>query len=119
MAGTLANRGKMVVPRLVLRVQDANGSWQEQISAGEPRDVLPPSNARALLAAWQHYGEKVAAHWGMAIAGEGRLPHTWFIGVAPTTGETRYAIAILIEHATDPQAAVRIGTALLEAAAAR
>jgi peptidoglycan glycosyltransferase len=122
MAGTLANRGKMVTPRLVLRVQDANGGWREQVSAGEPRDVLPPSDARALLAAWQRYGETVAAHWGVAVAGENRPPHVWFMGVAPrtgTTGETRYAIAVLIEHAAAPEAAVRIGTALLEAAAAR
>jgi cell division protein FtsW (lipid II flippase)/cell division protein FtsI/penicillin-binding protein 2 len=119
MAGTLANRGKMVVPRLVLRVQDGNGAWHEPASAGEPRGVLPPSDARALLAAWQRYGETVAAHWGVAVAGEGQPPHTWFIGVAPTTGETRYAIAVLIEHAADPEVAVRIGTALLEASATR
>jgi len=122
MAGTLANLGKMVVPRLVLRVQDANEGWREQVSTGEPRDVLPPRAARALLAAWQHYGENVAAHWGVAIAGEGRPPHTWFIGVTPragTTDEPHYAIAVLIEHAAAPEVAVRIGTALLEAAAAQ
>jgi cell division protein FtsW (lipid II flippase)/cell division protein FtsI/penicillin-binding protein 2 len=118
-AGTLANRGKMVMPRLVLRVQDANGGWREQASDGESRDILPPSDARALLAAWQRYGENVAAHWGVAVAGEGRPPHTWFIGVAPATGEPRYAIAVLIEHTAAPEVAVRIGTALLEAAAAR
>jgi len=118
-AGTLANQGKMVVPRLVLRVRDANGGWQEHHSADEPRDVLSPNDARALLAVWQRYGENVAAHWGVAVAGEGRPPHAWFIGVAPATGETRYAIAVLIEHAAAPEMAVRIGTVLLEGTLAR
>jgi peptidoglycan glycosyltransferase len=116
-AGTLANQGKMPVPRLVLRVQHAEGGWQEHPGAGEPRAVLQSDDARALLAAWQRYDEDgVAGHWGPAVAGEGRPPHAWFIGVAPATGEMRYAIAVLIEHAAAPEAAVRIGRALLKAA---
>jgi cell division protein FtsW (lipid II flippase)/cell division protein FtsI/penicillin-binding protein 2 len=118
-AGTLANQGRMPVPRLVLRVQEADGGWQEHPSVGKPRTVLPPNEARTLLAAWQHHGEHVAAHWGVAVAGKGRPPHAWLIGIAPATGEARYAIAVLIEHAAAPEMAVRIGTALLEAAAAR
>nr|HID14283.1 hypothetical protein [Anaerolineae bacterium] len=116
-AGALANEGTMPAPRLVLRVQDAEGGWQERLSAGVPRAVLPPDGARELLAAWQRYDDDIAAHWGVAIAGEGQPPHAWFIGVAPATGETRYAVAVLIEHAADPEAAVRIGTALLQAIA--
>jgi peptidoglycan glycosyltransferase len=116
--GALANEGKMVAPRLVLRVQDAQGVWQKHRSAGEPRAVLAADDAGALLAAWNRYGENVAAHWGIAVAGEGRSPHAWFIGVAPATGQRRYAIAILVEHAAAPEVVVGIGTGLLEAAAA-
>ena len=118
MAGTLANEGEMPIPRLVLRVWDAENGWLERAEAGEPRQVLTPGIARALLATWRRYdGEKVAAHWGAAAAGAGQPPHAWFIGVAPATGQPRYAIAVLVEHAADPESAVRIGAALLQAAA--
>jgi cell division protein FtsW (lipid II flippase) len=115
-AGALANEGEMPAPRLVLRVQDAEGNWQDHPTAGEPRAVLSPDNARRLLAAWQRYGDEVAAHWGVAIAGEEQPPHAWFIGVAPETGETRHTVAVLLEHAAAPETAISIGTALLEAA---
>jgi len=118
-AGALANEGKMPVPRLVLRVQDAGGGWQECPAAGEPRAVLAPDSAQELLAAWQDYEQNVAAHWGVAIAGEGQPPHAWFIGIAPETSETRYAVAVLIEHVTTPEVVVNIGTALLKAASTR
>jgi cell division protein FtsW (lipid II flippase)/cell division protein FtsI/penicillin-binding protein 2 len=117
MAGTLANEGEMPIPRLVLRVWDAENGWLERAEAGEPRQVLTPGIARALLATWRRYdGEKVAAHWGAAAAGAGQPPHAWFIGVAPATGQPRYAIAVLVEHAADPESAARIGAALLQAA---
>ncbi len=119
MAGTLANEGKKPTPRLVLRVQDAEGDWQENPGAKESHTILAPDSARALLAAWQRYEENVAAHWGVAIAGEGQSPHAWFIGVAPETGETRYAVVVLIEHAAAPESVISIGTALLEAASTR
>lgn len=118
MAGTLANEGEMPIPRLVLRVWDAENGWLERAEAGEPRQVLTPGIVRALLATWRRYdGGKVAAHWGAAAAGAGQPPHAWFIGVAPATGQPRYAIAVLVEHAADPESAARIGAALLQAAA--
>jgi len=118
-AGALANEGKMPAPRLVLRVQDAEGNWQDHPAVGESRAVLSPDSARKLLAAWQRHGGEVAAHWGVAVAGEEQPPHAWFIGVAPETSETRYAIAVLLEHTAAPEAAISIGTALLEAASTR
>ena len=120
MAGTLANEGEMPIPRLVLRVWDAENGWLERAEAGEPRQVLTPGIVWALLATWRRYdGEKVAAHWGAAAAGAGQPPHAWFIGVAPATGQPRYAIAVLVEHAADPESAARIGAALLQAATAQ
>jgi len=125
-AGTLANAGKMPVPRLVLHIQDTEGGWQERPSAGEPRTVLAPDSARELFAAWQCYGDdpstllraSVAAHWGVAVAGKGQPPHTWFLGVAPADAP-RYAIAVLLEHPADPKSVVNIGAALLRAASTR
>jgi len=126
-AGTLANEGTVPVPRLVLHVQDAEGRWQEHPSAGQPRAILPPARARELLAAWRRYeGDpstllraSIAAHWGVAVSGEGQPPHAWFIGVAPAANpfpKSVYCVAVLIEHTATPDVAVSIGTALLQAA---
>jgi len=130
-AGTLANNGKMPAPRLVLQVQDGEGRWRKRSAAGEPRAVLKPALARRLLGTWQHYDAGpsttnapstlrtgVAGHWGVAVAGEEQPPHAWFLGVAPADAP-RYAVAILLEHPTDPHRAVEIGSALLEAAIGR
>jgi cell division protein FtsW (lipid II flippase)/cell division protein FtsI/penicillin-binding protein 2 len=133
-AGTLANEGTMPAPRLVLRVQDAEGRWQEYSSTSEPQSLLSPSDARELLAAWQRYENdpstvsegasaspeaalrtSIAAHWGVAVAGKG-APHAWFIGVTPMAGDTRYAVAVLIEHAADAETAITIGAMLLQSA---
>jgi cell division protein FtsW (lipid II flippase) len=116
-AATLANEGMMPAPRLTLRLQDADGNWQEMTAAGEARAVIAPDEARELLAAWRRW-DGVPGHWGAAVAGEGE-PHAWFLGVTSAGGEGRYAVAVLLEHAEEPQRAVDIGRALLEAARAR
>jgi len=114
-AGALANDGRMPAPHLVLRVQDGTGRWQEPPPTGDSRDILPPSDARELLAAWQRPEKSIAAHWGVAVAGEG-APHAWFIGTTLATDDTHYAVAVLIEHADDAKAAATIGVMLLQAA---
>jgi cell division protein FtsW (lipid II flippase)/cell division protein FtsI/penicillin-binding protein 2 len=120
-AGALANEGTMPAPRLVLRVQDAEGSWQAHPSAGESRLVLPPDRAQELLAAWQRLengnGGHIAAHWGVAVASEEQPPHAWLLGVVPADAP-RYAIAILLEHPVNPHQVVEVGHNLLEGASA-
>jgi cell division protein FtsW (lipid II flippase)/cell division protein FtsI/penicillin-binding protein 2 len=114
-AGTLANDGRMPAPRLVLRVQDAAGKWQEQPALGEPRVVVATQVAGELLSEWQRTDDTVAAYWGTAIAGKEQPPHTWFLGVAPADAP-RYAVAVLLEHPADRLRAAEIGKALLGAA---
>jgi hypothetical protein len=94
-----------------------DGTWQETITAGEAHAVLAPDEARELLAAWRRWNG-VLGHLGVAVAGEGN-PHAWFLGVTPTGGEGRHAVAVLLEHAEEPERAVEIGRALLEAAQVR
>jgi cell division protein FtsW (lipid II flippase) len=118
-AATVANQGTMPAPRLTLRVQTEDGSWQETITAGEGHAVIPPADAQALLAAWRRWdgvpGQALPGHWGVAVAGEG-APHAWFLGVTPSGGERRYAVAVLLEHPEVPERAMEVGRALLEAA---
>jgi len=116
MAATLANEGTMPTPQLVL---SAGAVDHEQApSTDEALAILTAAQAHELRAAWQRQDGDVIGHWGIAVAGEGE-PHAWFIGMAPASDaglQTRYAIAILIEHAADPRRAPAIGVALLRAA---
>lgn len=119
-AATLANRGTMPVPHLVLEVQEAGGFWRAPEPADRPRQVLPADLARTVLSAWEPLtstgGPEILGHLGTAIAGEKRPPHAWFLGVA-LAGDTPYAVAVLLEHTPDPQGAARVGVLLLRAAA--
>ncbi len=113
-AAALGNEGHMPAPRLALRAQDTNGEWKELPAEGEARTILSSGHARDLLAVWQRPGDDIAAHWGLAVAGKGQPPHTWFLGVAPT-GSPRYAVAVLLEHPADRHRAAEIGKTLLDA----
>jgi len=114
-AATLANDGEMPVPRLVRQVQDLQGAWQPGEGAGTPRQVISPALAQGLLSVWQPYGSQVVGHLGTAVAGRGRPPHAWFLGVAPASAP-RYAVVVLLEHPEDPDRAAEVGQVLLEAA---
>lgn len=113
-AATLANDGVMPVPRRVLGVQGPDGAWQDPVVSASPREVLPADVARALLPAWAPFSEDVLGHLGTAAAGEGRPPHAWFLGIAPA-GSPRYAVAVILEHASDADEAARVGVLLLHA----
>lgn len=114
-AATLVNSGEMPAPHLALRVREPEGSWRQIPTPGRPHSILAPEIAKTVLDAWPAYDRDVKGHLGMAVAGEEQQPHAWFLGITPA--ETpRYAVAVLIERALDPQEAVEIGTALLQAA---
>jgi cell division protein FtsI/penicillin-binding protein 2 len=111
-AATLANEGRMPALRLTLR---------PTLASGEAHAVLTPGDARELLAAWKRCDEGsptvggIWGHWGSAVAGEGE-PHAWFLGIAPSRDQPRFAAAVLVEHAADPGRAVDVGVGLLRAA---
>ncbi|HIQ01887.1 MAG TPA: hypothetical protein EYH30_07125, partial [Anaerolineales bacterium] len=113
-AAALANDGAIPPLHLVLRVEEPGDGWREPEPPGEPRSVVPPEMARALLTAWSPYGPNILGHLGTAVAGQDRPPHAWFLGVAPA-GSPRFAVAVLLEHPADPRRAAEVGRALLEA----
>jgi len=117
-AATLARDGSMPSPRLVLRRTDCSGVWQPVGEIGEAREVISSDLARALLSSWTPYGPNTLGHLGSAVAGEGRPPHAWFLGVA-SGGESRYAVAVLLEHAERTERAAEVGSLLLEAVLGR
>lgn len=117
-AATLASDGSMLSPRLVLQTTDCSGTWQPVGEAGEPRQVISSELAQALLSAWTPYGPNTLGHLGSAVAGEGRSPHAWFLGVT-SGGLSRYAVAVLIEHPGRAGRAAEVGSLLLEAALGR
>jgi peptidoglycan glycosyltransferase len=125
-AATVANEGTMPDPQLALRVRDGAGNWRQVERAraaawsDEAGHILSPAVSQRLFSAWRlediAAGEEVVAgHSGIAVAGEGS-PHAWFLGAAPSAGEPRYAVAVLVERAGDPRGAAAIGRDLLQAA---
>jgi peptidoglycan glycosyltransferase len=117
-AATLTNNGITPTPRLTLRVESPQGPWREVRPEDTPRATLPLSVAQALRAQWATYEHNVQGHLSVAVAGEERPPHAWFIATS-VTGRSPYAIAVLIEHPEDPQKAEEIGLTILEAARLR
>jgi peptidoglycan glycosyltransferase len=116
-AATLADGGRMPDPQVTWRVESPGGGW---LTLEEPEVLRSPISghvARTLLLAWQPYGPQALGHVATAVAGEDRLSHAWFLGVAPASSP-RYAVAVLLERSEEPLRAAQIGRALLEAALA-
>ena len=116
-AATMGSGGVMPAPQLALRVQGPEGRWQGTDPVGAPHAVISRADAQELLSAWRGWGESVLGHAGTAVAGEG-APHAWFLGVTAAGGPRRYAAAVLLEHAGEPERAAAVGRDLLEAALA-
>jgi peptidoglycan glycosyltransferase len=114
----LANQGEIPTPHLTLQVERAEGGWEPPVEAEPLRAPISAETVRDLLLCWRPYGEEVLGHLGTAVASEERPPHAWFVGVAPA-GAPQYAVAVLVEHPSDPAPAAELGHVLLEAALAR
>jgi peptidoglycan glycosyltransferase len=119
MAAALANDGSMPAPHLVLGHQSSEGDWTPVRGPQPATAIVHASVARELLSTWSHPDEDVWAREGIAVAGEERPPHAWFAGVSATADGARYAVAVLIEHSSQPATASEIGLGLLRAASMR
>jgi peptidoglycan glycosyltransferase len=114
-AAALANDGVMPVPQLVIEVKDHQGEWRALARSAESQSILSPDVAQTLLEVWEPYGPRVVGHLGIALAGEGRPPHAWFLGLGPASAP-RYAVSVLLEHTSDPNEAAEVASVLLSAA---
>lgn len=109
-ASTIANKGAMMQPRLVLETRDARGAI---VDRSEPRVLVQavPANTAQQVAQAMELGvreswARTAAIPGVAVAGKtgtaetdaGAIPHAWFIAFAPVEAPS-VAVAVVLEHA--------------------
>jgi penicillin-binding protein 2 len=110
----LANGGKVMEPRVVDKVVDANGDIVEDITAPEVNQVEISEQTRQQLladlngvvtngtaaAAFREFGpglDVIGGKTGTGQTTKTRDNHAWFIGVAPIDNP-RYVVAVIIEE---------------------
>jgi peptidoglycan glycosyltransferase len=122
----IANEGELPTLKLVRRVGSGEvvipqpRAGRDGLSAGAAAAVTQVmleavESGAAREAALE--GVEAAGHVGVAIAGPGGARNTWFLGIAPATAPepfTRYVVVVLLEEASDPAAAARVGRAIFE-----
>jgi len=115
----IGNGGTLYQPQLIERVEDANGvavlSFEAQIKGTLPisaNTLLNLQNAMRMVVAnprgtaynrFSGFTIPLFGKTGTATAGEGLLPHAWFIGYtdAGRPNEPDIAIAVLVENVGD------------------
>lgn len=108
-AAVLGNGG--VRPPLHLLAQPTTGCAAPGLPSPQP--VVRPEIAETLLQSWPRRGAS-AGHLGVALAGSERTL-TWYLGLNSAEAP-RYAIAVLLENAPNPERAADIGIQLLNLA---
>jgi peptidoglycan glycosyltransferase len=108
-AAAVANRGTLMQPRLVQRVQARDGSLVSRPESSELGRVMSGETARDLTAMMQSVvssgtgtaaqlpGIPVAGKTGTAETGVAGRNHAWFIAFAPAD-RPRIAIAVVVEN---------------------
>ncbi|WP_160691575.1 penicillin-binding transpeptidase domain-containing protein [Clostridium sp. C2-6-12] len=113
-SSTIANDGKMMVPKLVNQVVDKDGNVVKTIDSKAYKQVLSPSNAAIVKdymknlvdskvnTSWGYFeGTNAAGKTGTAdynlANGESAKPHSWFIGFAPANNP-KIAVAVIVEN---------------------
>ncbi len=112
-AGALATRGEIPMPRIVAAIESSDGAWQaaDQVPA---RRVAPIGIILQVVAA-MHHEDDMAWHAGIGVSGSSR--QLWFLGFTPIV-DPQFAAAVLIEQDKDVpgsrHAAIEVGKALLD-----
>ena len=119
LAATIANRGEMPAPRLIDRIEGADGEFHDLGPAGAARVVMAPSVAREIGQMMELTTEmgtaRTAFHdrrghplLSVAVAGKtgtlsaatdkGQLGYSWFVGYAPAL-RPQIAFAVVLGNA--------------------
>jgi peptidoglycan glycosyltransferase len=106
-ASAISNDGKLMRPRLVQEVRDADGRTVKRVKPSEEATVMKPETARALASMMSQVVKEgtgtAAALSGIDVAGKtgtaevGGTNQAWFIGFAPV-GNPRVAVAVTVER---------------------
>lgn len=107
-AGAVANRGKLMKPRLTERVVRQDGRVRERVEPEEESEVMKAETAdrlKAMMAGVVSQGTATAAQLPGGVAGKtgtaeveaGENNQVWFIAFAPLE-KPRYAIAVTVER---------------------
>jgi peptidoglycan glycosyltransferase len=129
---TIANRGAMPAPYLVSEIRSPGGSTERpHTPGGRLRQVISPASADTMNRLMvqsvdegyarpaQIAGVKVGGKTGTAETGQGRVPHSWFVGYAPADNP-RVAVAVIVENrGSGSDVATPAARRIMEAALAR
>ena len=129
---TIANAGAMPAPYLVAEVRAPGGAIERPHSpGGRLRQVISPATANTMnrlmvQSVDEGYarpariaGVKVGGKTGTAETGQGRVPHSWFVGYAPADAP-RVAVAVIAENrGSGSDVATPAARRIMEAALAR
>ena len=107
-AGTIANRGTQVVPRLLYRETTASGLSVGHFSTEKHSGAMKSDTCETLADMMRnnvlnHYGQSqfgdlaVCAKSGTAEVGEGKRPHSWFVGFIDDDAHP-LAFAVVVEN---------------------
>jgi len=136
-AGTIANRGEMLAPRIVTSVRDAQGRTVREFDPEIISRAITPTTASQMTqmmlsvtqggtatSAFSGFGIPVAGKTGTATTGGETPPNAWFTGFAPAGGSQAPAIAVSVivleggglgDAATGGQIAAPIARAVIDA----
>jgi cell division protein FtsW (lipid II flippase)/cell division protein FtsI/penicillin-binding protein 2 len=97
-AATIGNAGVMPPAHLVLMAESADGPWQQVIPDGSAVQIIAPDVAERLRTLFRPSPDgQVLGYSSLAVAGEDRPSHAWFLGLAPAQ-TPRFAVVVLLEH---------------------
>jgi cell division protein FtsW (lipid II flippase)/cell division protein FtsI/penicillin-binding protein 2 len=117
-AATIGNAGMTPPAHLKLMSEGEAGRWQQTIPEGRALQVVDPDLADRLRTLFEPSSDgQVLGYTALAVAGEERPAHAWFLGLAPAQ-TPRYAAVVLLEHGGDESLALaeQIGHRALVAA---
>ncbi|GIK58965.1 MAG: hypothetical protein BroJett015_46280 [Chloroflexota bacterium] len=111
--GALAGDGRVLNPRLVTAVWDAQGNPQPVAPPAANSPVISSETARAIRQALTADGRIEFSD--RVLSGPDGSTNSWYVGLAPA-GSPRYLVVVVLEGGTAVQEAAPIGRALLDTA---
>lgn len=111
--GALAGDGRVLNPRLVTAVWDAQGNPQPVAPPAANTPVISSETARAIRQALTADGRIEFSD--RVLSGPDGSTNSWYVGLAPA-GSPRYLVVVVLEGGTAVQEAAPIGRALLDTA---